>query len=58
MFFNNNTPKEKKNEMLNILGPMQDTQHNKYLGLPSIFGKSKIEIFVEVKERVEKKLSG
>ena len=58
VFFSNNTPKEKKNEMLNILGPMQDTQHNKYLGLPSIIGKSKIEIFVEVKERVEKKLSG
>ena len=44
--------------MLNVLGPMQDTQHKKYLGLPSIIGKSRVEIFAEVKERVEKKLSG
>ena len=41
-----------------MLGPMQDTRHKKYLGLPSIIGKSKVEIFAEIKERVEKKLSG
>ena len=44
--------------MLNLLGPMQDTRHKKYLGLPSIIGKSKVEIFAEIKERVERKLSG
>ena len=58
VFFSKNSPKEKKNEKSNILGPMQDTQHNKYLGLPLIISKSKIEIFAEVKEKVEKKLSG
>ena len=36
---------------------MQDTRHKKYLGLPSIIGKSKVEIFAEIKERVERKLS-
>ena len=41
-----------------MLGPMQDTQHKKYLGLPSIIGKSKVEIFAEIKEKVEKKLLG
>ena len=41
-----------------MLGPMQDTRHKKYLGLPSIIGKSKVEIFEEIKERVEKKLLG
>ena len=41
-----------------MLGPMQDTRHKKYLGLPLIIGKSKVEIFAEIKERVEKKLSG
>ena len=40
-----------------MLGPMQDTRHKKYLGLPSIIGKSKVEIFAEIKERVERKLS-
>ena len=44
--------------MLDMSGSMQDTRHKKYLGLPSIIGKSKIEIFVEIKEKVEKKLSG
>ena len=44
--------------MLNILGPMQDTRYKKYLGLPLIIGKSKVEIFTEIKERVERKLSG
>ena len=44
--------------MIGILGPMQDTRHNKYLGLPSIIGRSKIEVFAEVKERVGKKLAG
>lgn len=43
--------------MLDILGPMQDTRHNKYIGLPLIISKSKVEIFAEIKEKVEKKLS-
>ena len=43
--------------MIGILGPMQDTRHNKYLGLPSIIGRSKTEVFAEVKERVGKKLA-
>ena len=47
-----------KEEVLNLLGPMQDTRLKKYLGLLSIIGKSKVEIFAEIKERVEKKLSG
>ena len=38
------------------MGPMQDSKHNKYLGLPSIIGKSKKEVFLEVKEKVEKKI--
>ena len=38
--------------------PMQDSRHRKHLGLPSIIGKSKIEVFVEIKERVGRKLSG
>ena len=37
---------------------MQDSRHSKYLGLPSIIGKSKNEVFAEIKEGVGKKLSG
>ena len=58
MFFSANNPKEKKIDTLDILGPMQDSRHSKYLGLPSIIGKSKIEVFTKIKERVGRKLSG
>ena len=58
VFFNQNTPNDIKGEVLEILGPMQDTKHGKYLGLPSIIGKSKKDVFAEVKERVAKKLMG
>ena len=44
--------------MLEVMGPMKDSKHYKYLGLPSIIGISKTEVFAEVKERVAKKLSG
>ena len=37
---------------------MQDFRHNKYLGLPSIIGKSKAQVFAEVKDRVAKNLAG
>ncbi|KAK9989560.1 hypothetical protein SO802_029799 [Lithocarpus litseifolius] len=36
----NSTP-DTRNEVLGILGPMQDKRHGKYLGLPSIIGKSR-----------------
>ena len=54
VFFSHNTPNELKNEVLEILGPMQDQRHRKYLGLPSIIGKSKKEVFAEVREGGEK----
>ena len=41
VFFSPNSPQEKKESILNILGPMQDSKHNKHLGLPIIIGKSK-----------------
>lgn len=58
VFFSHNTPCELKNEVLEILGLMQDQRHNKYLGLPSVIGESQKQVFAEVKERVGKKLSG
>ena len=37
---------------------MQDSSHTKYLGLPSIIGRSKKVVFAEIKEKVSKKLAG
>ena len=55
VFFSINTPLELKVEIMEVMGPMQDSKHNKYLGLPLIIEKSKKEVFAEVKEKVEKK---
>ena len=37
---------------------MQDSRQGKYLGLSGVIGKLKDQVFVEIKERVERKLSG
>ena len=39
VFFSPNTPQDLKESILDILGPMHDSRHSKYLGLPSIIGK-------------------
>ena len=39
IFFNPNTTQETKDEILATLGPMQDTRHIRYLGLPSFIGR-------------------
>lgn len=57
-FFSQNTTNEKRGEFLSILGPMQDSRHGKYLGLPSVIRKSKIQVFAKIKGKVAKKLSG
>nr|XP_023913144.1 uncharacterized protein LOC112024742 [Quercus suber] len=57
IFFSPNTPNDVKEEILSILGPMQYSQPKKYLGLPSLIGKSKNQVFAEIKERVSKKLA-
>ena len=58
VFFSPNTTSIARDEILNSLGPMQDSWHKKYLGLPSLIGKSKSQVFAEIKERVGKKLAG
>ena len=55
--FSHNTSLETRNDVLSILGPMQDLRRGKYLGLPSVIGKLKNQVFVEIKEKVGKKLS-
>ena len=56
--FSQNTPVETRGEVLEILGPMDELRQGKYLRLPSVIGKSKNQVFAEIKEKVGKKLSG
>ena len=58
VFFSKNTGEETKEVVKEMLGSMQDAQLGKYLGLPSMIGRSKKQIFNEVRERVEKKMAG
>ena len=58
IFFSQNTDEDTKKEVKEILGAMQDTQPKKYLGLPSLIGRSKKQVFTEIKERVGKKMLG
>ena len=58
IFFSPNTSQELKDEIINILGSMHDSNHMKYLGLPSIIGRSKKLVFADIKEKVGKKLAG
>ncbi|XP_023925933.1 uncharacterized protein LOC112037354 [Quercus suber] len=58
IFFSLNTSQELKDEILNILGPMTNSRYTKYLGLPSIIGRSKKLVFAEIKEKICKKLAG
>ena len=53
--FSHNMPMETRSEVLEILGPMQELRQGKYLGLPSVIGKSKNQVFAEIKEKVGKK---
>ena len=58
MTFSQNTPIEIRREVLEILGPMDELRQGKYLGLPLVIGKSKNQVFAEIKEKMGKKLSG
>ena len=58
VFFNPNTSQDIKDEIFNILGPMQDSRHTKYMGLPSFNGRSKTQVFSILKERIGQKLVG
>ena len=58
IFFSPNTTQETRDEIFNILCPMQNTRHTKYLGLPSFIGRLKNQVFAILKERVGQKLAG
>ncbi|XP_021726597.1 uncharacterized protein LOC110693730 [Chenopodium quinoa] len=45
-------------ELLSILAMRQVDKHEKYLGIPTIIGKSKKMVFSALKDRIWKKLSG
>jgi hypothetical protein len=57
VFFSRNTSQEKRQEILRLSGLSEALRFDTYLGLPSLIGKSKIQAFYNIKERVWNKLT-
>lgn len=58
LYFSPNTGKEAKERVCGILSVEEAKDPGKYLGLPSIWGRSKVEALGYVKDRVRAKLKG
>ncbi|CAL2271420.1 unnamed protein product [Prunus armeniaca] len=58
VFFSPNTPDDLKRELGTILGMSIVTDTRKYLGLPTLWGRSKSEALNFVKERLLRKIGG
>ena len=58
LFFNSNTPNAIQEEIKQRFGAQVIKQHDKYLGLPSLVGRKKMNTFNEIKEKFRKNLAG
>lgn len=58
MVFNKNVDVAKQNAIMDLWSTSQIQQYEKYLGLPSMVGKSKIGALGEIKYKVWLKLQG
>ncbi|XP_030942097.1 uncharacterized protein LOC115967167 [Quercus lobata] len=58
LFFSRNTPQDMQEEIKNRFGAKVIHQHETYLGLPSLVGRSKQNTFRALKEKLDNKLSG
>ena len=56
--FSKNVGSDVRNDIVNVLGVKEVEKQEKYLGLPTIIGRSKKVTFACIKERIWKKLQG
>lgn len=57
IFFSSNVRRDKQTEIKNILQVQRDLGSSKYLGLPSLIGKSKKTVFSYLKDKVWEKVN-
>ncbi|KAL0449049.1 UNVERIFIED_CONTAM: putative mitochondrial protein [Sesamum latifolium] len=57
MVFSSNVESGSRAALANFLGVTVALKHDRYLGLPTVTGRSKKELFKEIKERIWKKLN-
>ena len=58
LFFSNNIPHDIQDDIKFYFGAKVIKQHETYLGLSSLVGKSKCNTFRNLKERLDNKLAG
>ena len=58
IFFSSNVRRDKQTEIRNLLGVFNSIEHSKYLGLPSLIGRSKKVVFRYLKVKVWQKIQG
>ena len=58
LFFSKNTRAEVKDIIQGMLGAQVMTDYEKYLGLPILPGKSKVNTFRGLKEKITKRVMG
>lgn len=56
IFFSSNVRRDKQNKIRDVLGVYINIGNSKYLGLPSLIGRSKKSIFSYLKDKVWKKI--
>ena len=57
LYFSRNTPMVDQEAIKNMFGTQVIRQHETYLGLPSLIGRSKTNTFAQLKAKVAKKLA-
>ncbi|XP_074342018.1 uncharacterized protein LOC141679415 [Apium graveolens] len=56
VFFSSNVRRDKQVEIMNMFGVANDLSTGNYLGLPSLVGKSKTDVFSFLKDRIWKRV--
>jgi hypothetical protein len=58
IFFSRNTRRGAKEHILSIAGINSTRRYEKYLGLPSLVGRSRMEAFMGIKDRIWQRING
>jgi hypothetical protein len=58
IFFSKNTNTAVKNHLLSIAGVSTTLRYEKYLGLPSLIGRSRVAAFLGIKSRIWERING
>ena len=58
LLFSKNTPSTVQDQLANLVGVTPTNCFEKYLGLPSMVGKSRVASFVSIKGRIWDKING